>query len=873
MSKPANHPPPSPKPRRAWLLWLVIAAVVLGAAGWAASAWHRGHAGKPPQRITAQKEPKHPRAKAGEPDAGTVEPLPALSPEEELASFTMQPGFHAELVAAEPLVHHPVALAFAPDGRLWVCEMQGYMPDAAGTGEDQPRGRVVVLEDTDGDGRMDKSTVFLDGLVLPRAIALVRDGVLIGEPPHLWFCRDRNGDGKCNEKTEVDPKFALANDASPEHLPNGLAWAIDNTLYNANSAVCYREKPEGGFDRMPTAFRGQWGIAQDNWGKLFYNYHTSHLHADIVPAAHYLDRSKFASTELGMNPVLTNDERVWPSHETPGVNSGPAVLVEGRLKLFTSACGPAIYRGELFPPEFQGNAFTCEPAGNLIKRDLLWQDRGVTKAANAAEGTEFLASSDERFRPVSLYTGPEGALWVVDMYAGIIEHKDYISAYLKQHIRRRALESPPDLGRLWRIVPDGAKPGPLPKLPQETAALVAELEQPNGWRRDTAQRLLVERRDPAAAPALAQLFGASKLPLARLHALWTLNGLGQLDPALVEQALGDSEPGVRAAALRLSEGLVAQRPSLVRTLAAMVTDPSLEVRLQLVLSLGEIKTDEALVAMIDALEHAEGSPYMQVAAWTGLGGREIPFLETFFAPRAGAAMTPYQARMVRGLMLAIASERRPDRCLRLLELIAGQSTPETRNWLVEILARLTETELNGVRPITLAREPARWAELGGTANHESLNEVADLFSWPGKPSKLEPEIVPLTAEQQSRFAEGKLLYTQICATCHQPDGLGLTGLAPPLVNSEWALGSHQRLVRIVLNGLAGPVIVARRNYYMEMPALPTLSDDQIAAILTYIRREWEHTADAVEPSEVAAIRVAVGNRDQPWNVKLLHRFK
>ncbi|HEV7403450.1 MAG TPA: HEAT repeat domain-containing protein [Chthoniobacteraceae bacterium] len=869
MSEPTDDHPPAPKPPRAWLRWLAIALIAGLVAERGVEEWQRHH--RPPAKVVPASPQKKPKA-AGEP-GGDVQPLPVLSPEEERASFTIQPGFHAELVAAEPLIHNPVALAFGPDGRLWVCEMQGYMQDAAATGEKEPLGRVVILEDTDGDGRMDKSTVFLEGLVLPRAIALVRDGVLIGEPPHLWFCRDTDGDGKCDEKTEVDPKFALANQASPEHLPNGLLWAMDNSLYNVNSAVCYREKPDGGFDRLPTAFRGQWGIAQDDWGKLFYNHHVSHLYSDITPAAHYQDRNKFAPNEFGLSPLLTTDERVWPSHDTPGVNAGPAALVNGRLKLFTSACGPTVYRGELFPPEYRGNAFVCEPAGNLIKRNLLHQDRGVTKAENAAEGSEFFASSDERCRPVSLYTGPDGALWVVDMYCGIIEHKDYMRGYLKKHIHDRALDKPLGLGRLWRIVPDGAKPGPLPKLPRETAALVAELEHPNGWRRDTAQRLLVEGRDPAAAPALAQLFASTKSPLARLHALWTLHGLGQLDPALVDRALGDPESGLRAAAIRLSEDHLGDTPAMASRVIGMVSDPAAEVRLQALLSLGDVQGKEAIDALIDGLERGEENPYVQVAAWTGLGGRELQFIEAFLASPVSAARNPYQARMIRGLMFSMLSQRKPDRCLGLLDLVAGPHPPEVQSWLVAALAFLTETDLNGVRPLVLERAPAHWAELAGAVNQESLKEVADLFTWPGKVSQLEPEIVPFTPEEQTRFAEGKILYTQICATCHQADGHGLAGLAPPLVNSEWAVGSHQRLVRIVLNGVAGPIPVAGRIYYMEMPALATLNDDQIAAILTYIRREWEHTGDPVAPAEVAEIRAAVGPRDHPWNVKLLHRFK
>lgn len=870
MSEPVNEPSSSSKwkSRLPWLRWVILIAVLGGLAGGGA-AWHRKQ--KKAKANAARKAPEARPKRPEDPEIYT--PISPLTAEQELASFTVQPGFHADLVAAEPMIRNPVALAFAPDGKVWVCEMQGYMANLGGKGEDEPQGRIVVLEDTDGDGRMDKVTTFLDGLVLPRAISLVKDGVLVGEPPTLWFCRDTDGDGKCDEKIEIDPKFALANGASPEHKPNGLLWATDNTIYNVNSAVAYRLRPDGGFDRVPTAFRGQWGITQDDWGKLYYNVHITHLFSDLVPAAHYHDRNKFAPLDFGLSPILTTDERVWPIRDTPGINAGAGGLENGRLKVFTSACGPEVYRGELFPPEYRGNIFTCEPAANLIRRDLLYSERGITLAKNAEPGKEFLASTDERFRPVSLYTGPDGALWVVDMYCGIIQHKDYITPYLKKYVRQHVLETPTGMGRIWRIVPDGVKVPPLPKLPSGTTALVSQLEQPNGWRRDTAQRLLVQGRDPAAAPALAELFAATKLPQARVHALWTLHGLGQLDPALIEQALGDPEPPVRQAAVRLAEELVEKKPEFAARIIAMVQDPAADVRLQALLSLDDVPGDAAIQATIQALEMAEGSPYAQVAAWMSLGGRELEFLSAFLASPVGADQSAYHSRFIRGLMLSVLTERKSERCLRLLELTAAPRGKEAQDWLVTSLAILTENELSGIRPITLEREPAQWKELAASADPEKLNEVADFFSWPGKQSPLEPEVIPLTEEEQKRFAEGRTLYTQICATCHQPDGRGQAGLAPPLAGSEWVVDNHQRLVRIVLNGLAGPLVVAKRNYYMEMPSLATLSDDQIAAILTYIRREWEHTADAVTPAEVAEIRAAVGQRDKPWNVRQLRKFR
>lgn len=796
------------------------------------------------------------------------------SPAAELARFTLAPGFRAELVASEPLVRDPIALAFDPDGRIWVCEMQGFMPDYTGKGEGAPIGRIVILEDTDGDGRMDKSTVFLDQLVLPRAIALVKDGALVAEPPRLWFARDRDGDGRADEKIEVDPRFSLPSAVNPEHLPNSLLWAMDNRIYTAKSDASYRLAEDGGFLRQRTAFRGQWGITQDDWGRLFYNYNSVGLRADIISDAQYLERNGNFRTTAGLNCRVLKDQRVWPSHLTPGVNSGHSALSQGKLQDFTAACGPVIYRGDLFPPEFRGNAFVCEPAGNLVKRLILSEEDGNLTAKNAYDGKEFLAAADERFRPVNLYTGPDGALWVVDMYRGVIQHKSFLSKTLRKHIRERKLDAPIGMGRIWRIVPENAKPGPLPKLPRaSTAELVAQLEHPNGWWRDTAQRLLVERRDPAAVPALLELARSASLAPARLHALWTLDGMDQLDPQTVESALGNVEPKIRAAAIRLSGRFVNDSPTLKGRLLAMIEDRAPEVQFQLMLTLGDLRDDRALQAMVSLFASAASHPYMADATVTGLDGRELEFLAAFLRSSADAHACRQAQPLLDALAEALLSDRDPVHCLRLLEFIAEQPAPWPRASLISALASVEKAARTGFRPIALERAPSGWEGLHAALPSEVASKIADLFSWPGKPSSLEPNIVPLTAPQQELFAKGRELYSQICAACHQPDGLGQDGLAPPLSDSEWVVGSEEQLIRIVLHGVTGQISVDGRSYNMEMPPFGSLNDEQIAAILTYLRREWNHGANPVAPATVGEVRAATIERDRPWTQRALQNPK
>src|SRR4051812_19376251 len=426
-----------------------------------------------------------------------IPPAPVVPPEEALKTFKVAAGFRLELVAAEPLVHEPVALSFDADGRLWVAEMRGYMPDIDGKGEDQPVGDVVVLEDTDGDGKFDKSTVFLDKLVLPRAIACVGDGVLIAEPPNVWFCRSTTGGLKCDQKTLVTSTYCSR--AAVEHTANGLLPAMDNWIYSANSTMRFRYE-NGRFTTGTTRSRGQWGITQDDLGRLFYNSNPEFLRGDLLPC---YAADAHAGKAPGVGVQIVKDQSTWSARVNPGVNRGyqkGQLREDGRLSNCTAACGPVIYRGDNFPAEFEGNAFICEPAGNLVTRRVLKEENDTITSTNPyAKTVDFIASTDERFRPVNLYTGPDGCLYIADLYRGILQHKLYITSFLRKQMLDRGLDKGLGLGRIYRVVSEAKPPGPSPKLAKASSAdLIRALSHANGWWRDNAQRLLVDRKDPAA---------------------------------------------------------------------------------------------------------------------------------------------------------------------------------------------------------------------------------------------------------------------------------------------------------------------------------------------------------------------------------------
>jgi mono/diheme cytochrome c family protein/glucose/arabinose dehydrogenase len=703
-----------------------------------------------------------------------IPPAPPLAPETAITTFRVQPGFHIEPVAAEPMIENPVVLQFDPAGRAWVVEMRGYMPDADGHGEDQRVGQISILEDTDGDGRMDKKIVFVDGLFMPRALLLVNGGVLICEPPALWFYPNHND--------TAGPRVLVADDFAPEgdprrgpativeHTGNSLVRNLDNWIYSLYHPYRYRQI-DGKWVREAMPKRAQWGLSQDDFGRLFYSVNSDHLRGDMVPS-HYFGNAPEKGKPPGIGLQIASDQSVWPIRVNPGVNRGyqpDALRPDGTLARFTAACGACIYRGDLFGAEYYGNAFVCDPAGNLVRRSVLSETNGCVTARNAYDTAEFLASSDELFRPVNLCNGPDGALYIVDMYHGIIQHRPYVTSYLRAQVEERGLDKVIHRGRMWRVVPDGKTSVLKTNLSLASSReLVGVLDHPNGWWRDTAQRLLVERNDVSIVPLLEKLASGAANPVTRLHALWSLEGMGRLSANLIQAGLDDAHPKVRAAAIRLGEKVLtggggsSNCAALRDRILDLAADAAPEVQIQLGLTLGLLASDKKAEETLSTLSTNSPVPLAREAAAFTIARHDTPAVSTNVAVTANAA--------------------------------------------------------------------------------------------------------PLTAAQKKRYEEGRTLFEATCLACHQQHGLGQPGLAPALVGSEWVAGSDKRLIRIVINGLRGPIRVKGETFELEMPALGILEDEQIASVLTYVRREWGHAFDAVEPATVKAVREETAQREDAWTM-------
>ncbi len=472
-------------------------------------------------------------------------------PKVSLDQYQIEEGFKLQAIASEPFIEAPVAMDFDNDGRIWVVEMKGYMQNLEGTGQEMPNGTITILEDLDNDGITDHSKVFIDSLILPRAIAHVYGGLLYAEPPNLWFVNIKND--KPINRVLVDSLYS--DGGNVEHQPNGLMMHIDNWIYSAKSNFRYQIK-NGKWVKEPTSFRGQWGITKDNFGRLYYNNNSTQLIGDyILPNVSI--KNPYYKPNAALNNILTPDQRVYPLHAT-SVNRGyqKGVLDKDSLLVnVTSACGPMVYRGDQFSKAYFENAFVCAPEANLVKRNILTIKGNKVTAKQAIDNKEFIASTDEGFRPVNLFNGPDGNMYIVDMHRGIIQDKAFLTPYLQKHYANKKLDTIIGMGRILKVSNKKSSPNKIIKIEKLNAKkLVDLLYSPNGWLRDRAQQLLVFKKNKAAIPLLKKIVLNETNSISQIHAMHTLNGLNALNGKLLERILSsNSESDVISHAIVLLE--------------------------------------------------------------------------------------------------------------------------------------------------------------------------------------------------------------------------------------------------------------------------------------------------------------------------------
>ncbi|MBC8876597.1 MAG: polysaccharide deacetylase family protein [Planctomycetes bacterium] len=563
-----------------------------------------------------------------------IEPL--RSPEETLRGLVVRPGFRVELVAAEPMVTDPVDIAFGPDGKLWVVEMADYPLGMDGRGK--PGGRVRYLEDTDGDGKYDKSTIFLENVNYPNGIMAWRDGVLVTAAPEVFYAEDTNGDGMADVRRVL---FAGFGEGNQQHRVNHPRWGLDNWVYLANGdggagagglihsvktgehidirGRDLRVRPDEGRLDVVTG-QAQFGRCRDDWGNWFgCNNRNPGWHYALVD--HYIRRNPYVAAPPGRINLSPDAEPIASGRVISYRRVGYQVPEKGATKgRFTSVGGMTVYRDELLGPGLCGDVFTSDSAFNVVHH-IDVAPEGVTFLGGRApneEQTEFLASDDPWLRTCGLRTGPDGALYVVGMYRLSIEHPEWIEDEVEDILDLRLGN---DRGRIYRIVPADKELRPILRLDRlDTAGLVAALDSPNGPQRDLAQQMLIWRGDQAAVGPLEAMVTRSQRALARLHAICTLDGLGALRPEVLLNALADEHPGVRRQAIRLAEAFLKSDPAISGALLKLVDDPDPQVQMQLAYSLGEwddARAGRALGRL--ALRHVD-DPYLTAAAMSSAPG-------------------------------------------------------------------------------------------------------------------------------------------------------------------------------------------------------------------------------------------------------------
>lgn len=715
---------------------------------------------------------------------------PVLGVEEALKSFEMAPGFILEAFAAEPLVEKPVALDYDAAGRLWVCEMLGYMTDIDGSEEDIPMGRIVVLEDTNQDGMVDKRTIFLDKLWMPRAVAVFPDGILYADEEKLRFVK-RDGLKPVGEPQEVARGYIQGGNV--EHRANGLVHGLDNWLYNAKSGKRLR-RIDGEWVMEDTRNRGQWGITRDDYGRLFYNNNSTFLFGEF-----------FAPDLLAGNPNVNHkvndvsqvgNNVPYPIRVTPGVNRAYISKANNydqdtldpkthKILSCTAAAGMAIYRGTNYPPEWVGRGLVTESTIQLVKAVNVNESALKLTGEHTLGKKEWMASTDERFRPVNIYNAPDGTTHVLDMYHGIIQHKTFLTSYLRQQYLDRGLEGPgTGHGRIYRVRHGAGKIEQVPDLdtlPSED--LVKLLAHPNGWHRDMAQRVLIYRPvDEESVALLEKLAGIAAHPLGQIHALWTLEGMGRLSATAIAAALGAADEKVVCSALWATTRL--DRSELLKLESRLIglAPKSEEMTVYLLRALGPLGTPSAFDKIAGILGESKGN-FVKAAAVSGLDSREEAFLAV-----QGSKVTDKQ-------MVA---------------------------WLKQGSSVVKAKPTSG-----------------------STLEGATLAS----------------------FQRGKALYhgAAACFGCHGGQGEGVQNLGPPLDDSDWVVGDPKVLVKVMLHGLTGPIVVSGVKFEgpADMPGLaqnPTITDENLADISTYVRNEWTNKADSVTAEFVKKLREETADR-------------
>jgi putative membrane-bound dehydrogenase-like protein len=793
--------------------------------------------------------------------------LPATAPADTARTFRIRHGFTLDLVAAEPLVTSPVAVAYDEDGNAYVAEMRDYPYTDARTHQaykdnttDAPIGRVTKLIDRDGDGRFDESHVFVDGLSWPTGVAVWQGGIYVTATPDVWYFKDTDGDHRADVREKAFGGFRKFNVQAVINTP---LWSPENRIVfaggtNGGQVTMARfpdERPlrvarndlridprNGRIEAIAGGAR--FGHSIDDYGNRF-------LCTIRNPAQHVV----FDGTLAARNPFLPAPN---PVHDvrTPGDNlpvmriSPPEPWRDVRARrwtgenlrvprselvaagVYTSASGITVYRGAAYPKEYHGQIFTAEVANNLVQRQTVTPDGVTFRVEPADTEAEFIASTDIWFRPVNFANAPDGTLHLVDMYRETIEHPWSIPDDIRA---RLDLERGRDRGRLYRLTPPGFVAPKPPRLSRATTAeLVATLENPHGWWRDTAQRLLFERQDTAAVEPLRRLAAEGASDVARLHALWTLDGLGALREADLGRALGDAAAAVREQAVKLAAPRIAAAGGELRARVwALAKDPAIRVRYAVAFAAGGVADEAATAVAVEILRQDRADKWVRAAALSGPPAQAATIAERVLAEPA------------------LTAEPAGRETLRQLLFVAGaHNRTATLNGLVAAWT---------ARPRSEAEAEAFWTGLGDGLKQAARN-LRSAFREAGSPGAVAAgallERAKTTAADRAAAPAARTAAVRLL-------GYEEWAAARPVLEALLASSEAQPLQSAAVKALGGfTTAEVAKTLLAHWPAYtPALREEVLAALLAR-RERVAPLLDALEANVVNPGQVTAARRTQ-----------
>lgn len=733
-----------------------------------------------------------------------VDPYSMLTPEEELATFELAPGYVAELFASEPMVQEPVLTVWDRDGAMYVAEMRSYMQNVDGEGTKTMRnGRIKRLVDTDGDGRADEATIFADNLNLPRMILPLSDGwIAIRETDTMDVVayRDTDGDGVADENRvlyERGPYSRNSPEKSVEHQDSGMMWNLDNRIYLTYNMERYRfTTGEWEVEKQPGHWT-QWGLTHDDVGDIYWSTNSAPLAQAYLHPRYWEIPRRIASNVPRIPVVLPPpyDPTFMVAHSSCLLNDRGGSASADRQ--FTSACGQSIYRADKFPADTRGAYFICDPTIHVVRRARISKD-GAMVRLNKFEslGEEFLRSSDINSRFINTAEGPDGCLYVTDMYRGIIQDAPWLNPGSRENIVANGLHDNIQHGRIWRIRHRDFEPRSKEAMPpmstEPTIALLRHLESPSGWWRDAAQKEIILREDREnVAPHLAAITRFGENRLGRLHALWTLEGMDAAGLELLSHVVKDEDPRLRRAAIQIGEALLNEPAGFDAIARPLAEDRDPQVAKQLILSLGLYRDQPDSVEIIQQLASRHGSSAgVQLATTLSLWGmRDLPLTR---------------------------------------EVEAGTAFDPATN--------------------------AAWKIMLGNWNRgiEFPKEMSDT------------ERRRITGGETIYFASCVVCHGADGRGMNVPGTDSL--LAPSLVDSERVKGDPAQLIPVLLHGLMGPIDgkTYQAGFMAPAAALGVTREDRLSELITYLRFVHGDGASSVSHDEVKRAKSEHSGRTQPW---------